>query len=253
MTRFHIVVLVAAVFAAIAILLHDFIFLGAVIFVFLVVMGLGVTIPQFRFFGNFICRDSNSQKRVALTFDDGPDPKSTPQLLELLRERKIPATFFCIGKRVEANPEIAAQIRREGHLLENHSYAHSYFTNFYSAGRLKTELELAQAAIKKAAGVTPNYFRPPVGLSNPNTFRVAKKLNLQVIGWSVRSLDTFIREPEKIVARVKRGLHPGAIILLHDGNIPAEKLLATVKSLLDTLQKLGYEVVRLDELLNEKT
>jgi peptidoglycan/xylan/chitin deacetylase (PgdA/CDA1 family) len=249
MTRFHIVVLVAAVFAAIAILLHDFIFLGAVIFVFLVVMGLGVTIPQFRFFGNFICRDSNSQKRVALTFDDGPDSKSTPQLLEFLRERKIPATFFCIGKRVEANPEIAAQIRREGHLLENHSYAHSYFTNFYSAARLKTELELAQAAIKKAAGVTPNYFRPPVGLSNPNTFRVAKKLNLQVIGWSVRSLDTVIRDPEKIVARVKRGLYPGAIILLHDGNIPAEKLLATVKSLLDEVQKLDYEVVRLDELL----
>jgi peptidoglycan-N-acetylglucosamine deacetylase len=215
----------------------------------LIVVGCGVAIPQMRFFGNFICRGNKTRKQIALTFDDGPDPRSTPQLLELLRERKIPATFFCIGKRVDANPEIAAQIRREGHLLENHSYAHSYFTNFYSAARLKTELELAQAVIKKAAGVTPNYFRPPVGLSNPNTFRVAKKLNLQVIGWSVRSLDTVIREPGKIVARVKRGLHPGAIILLHDGNIPVEKLLTTVKSLLDTLQKLGYEVVRLDELL----
>jgi peptidoglycan/xylan/chitin deacetylase (PgdA/CDA1 family) len=248
MTRFHIVALVTAVLAVIMGLLHHFIFLGAIIFVFLVVMGLGVALPQLRFFGNFICRGNKTKKQIALTFDDGPDPKSTPQLLELLRERKIPATFFCIGKRVEASPEIAAQIRREGHLLENHSYTHSYFTNFYSAGRLKAELELAQAAIKKAASVTPNYFRPPVGLSNPNTFRVAKKLNLQVIGWSVRSLDTVIREPEKIVARVKRGLHPGAIILLHDGNIPAEKLLTTVKLLLDTLQKLGYEVVRLDEL-----
>jgi peptidoglycan-N-acetylglucosamine deacetylase len=112
-------------------------------------------------------------------------------------------------------------------------------------------LLLAQAAIEKAAGVAPKFFRPPVGLSNPNTFRVAKKLNLQVVGWSVRSLDTIIVSPQKIVARVVRGLQPGAIILLHDGNVPAEKLLATVKLLLDALRGMGYGIVRLDELLNE--
>ncbi len=250
---FFLFVIPALVAISAAIFFQNTLLAISLVVIIFIVFGLGVAIPQLKFFGNFICSGSKSKKQIALTFDDGPDPKSTPQLLALLRERKIPATFFCIGKRVDANPELAAQIRREGHLLENHSYAHSYFTNFYSAARLKTELELAQTAIKKAAGVTPNYFRPPVGLSNPNTFRVAKKLNLQVVGWSVRSLDTVIREPEKIVARVKRGLHPGAIILLHDGNIPAEKLLTTVKSLLDTLQKLGYEVVRLDELLNEKT
>jgi peptidoglycan/xylan/chitin deacetylase (PgdA/CDA1 family) len=72
---------------------------------------------------------------------------------------------------------------------------------------------------------------------------------LQVIGWTIRSLDTVIARPEKIVARIARGLRPGAIILLHDGNIPAEKLVTTVKSLLDTLRALGYEIVRLDELL----
>lgn len=249
MTRFHIVAVVAAVLAATALALHNFILLGAVVFVLFVVMGFGVAIPQLCLFGNFICRGSNLRKQVALTFDDGPDPKSTPRLIEFLRERKIPVTFFCVGKKVEANPELAAQILREGHLLENHSYTHSNFTNFYSSTRLQAELKTAQAAIEKATGKAPKFFRPPVGLSNPNTFRAAKKLNLRVIGWTIRSLDTAITDPQKIVARIIRGLQPGAIILLHDGNIPAEKLLATVKLLLDTLRRLGYEIVRLDELL----
>ena len=134
-------------------------------------------------------------------------------------------------------------------MLENHSCAHSNFTNFYGRSRLRTELRQAQSVIEKAVGSAPKFFRPPVGLSNPNTFRAARDLDLQVVGWSIRSLDTVIASPEKIVARIKRGLQPGAIILLHDGNIPAEKLLATVKSLLDELRQLGYEVVRLDELL----
>jgi peptidoglycan/xylan/chitin deacetylase (PgdA/CDA1 family) len=249
MTRFHLAVIVAAAFAGIALAWHSFVFLGAVVLGLLVATGLGVAIPQLRWFGNFICRGSPSKKRAALTFDDGPDPRSTPQLLDWLRAEKVPAAFFCIGKKVEAHPELAAQIVRDGHLLGNHSYAHSNFTNFHSTARLQAELALTQVAVQKAAGVAPVYFRPPVGLSNPNTFRAAKQLNLQVIGWTIRSLDTVIADPQKIVARITRGLRPGAIILLHDGNIPAEKLLATVKSSLDSLRRLGYETVRLDELL----
>ena len=249
MSRFAIILAAAVLLSVGALVTHHFIFGGAVVVVLLVVMGLGVSIPQLRLFGNFICTGNPSKKQVALTFDDGPDPRSTPQLLNLLRAEKISATFFCIGKKVEANPVLAARMLREGHLLGNHSYAHSNFTNFYPRSRLKKELELAQAAIEKACGIAPKFFRPPVGLSNPNTFRAAGDLNLQVIGWSIRSLDTVIASPEKILARIRRGLKPGAIILLHDGNIPADKLLLTVKSLLDTLRTLGYEVVRLNELM----
>ena len=90
---------------------------------------------------------------------------------------------------------------------------------------------------------------PPVGLSNPVTFRVARGLDLDVIGWTIRSLHTVIASPEKIVARITRQLEPGAIILLHDGNIPVDRVEATVKTLLDTLKTLGYEVIRLDEIL----
>ena len=249
MTRFHIIAILAVIFSAAALMMHNFILLNAVIGALLLVMGLGVAIPQVRLFGNFICHGANSQKQVALTFDDGPDPNSTPQLLELLREQKVPAAFFCVGRRVAANPELAAQIVRDGHLVGNHSYAHSNLTNFYSTARLQAELAQTQAVIENAVGVASKFFRPPVGLSNPGTFRAARNLDLQVIGWTVRSLDTVIASPEKIVARIARGIRPGAIVLLHDGNIPAEKLLATVKSLLDTLRKLGYEIVRLDELL----
>ena len=249
MTRFHFLAALAVVCGATALWWHNFILLGVVVLAVFIVMGLGVAIPQLKLFGPFICRGSPARRCVALTFDDGPDPRSTPRLLELLRAAGIRAAFFGIGQRVAANPELAAQIVREGHLLENHTYTHSNFTNFFTSARLRTELAQTQAAIEKAAGTTPAYFRPPIGLSNPRIFRVAHSLKMQVIGWTVRSLDTITTDPQKIVARIARGLQPGAVILLHDGNIPVEKLETTVKSLLDTLRGLGYEVVRLDELL----
>jgi peptidoglycan/xylan/chitin deacetylase (PgdA/CDA1 family) len=249
LNRFFIIsALFLSAFSA-AVALDKTFLMEALLAAFFVLFGLGIAIPQLRLFGNFICSGGWSKKQVALTFDDGPDPRSTPQLLDLLRAEKIPAAFFCIGKHVENNPELAARILREGHLVENHSFAHSNFTNFYRHKKLKVELLRAQSAIEKATSVAPKFFRPPIGLSNPNTFRVANELKLQVIGWNIRSFDTITAKPQKIIARIRRNLWPGSIILLHDGNIPAEKLLATVKSLLDTLRGLGYQVVRLDELL----
>ena len=88
-----------------------------------------------------------------------------------------------------------------------------------------------------------------MGLSNPRVFRAARELGLTVIGWTARGLDTRLTDPERIVARIVRRLKPGAIVLLHDGNIPASRLVATVKLLLDSLRERGYEVVRLDRML----
>ena len=249
MSRFHIAAILALLAGALALAFHDFVLLAVVAFAFLIIVGLGVTFPHFRFFGDFICRGKNSLRSVALTFDDGPDANSTPQLLDLLKEEKIEAAFFCIGKKVAAHPELAARIVREGHLLQNHSYAHSPFTNFFSVARLRTELSQTQSAIQNATGMIPQFFRPPMGLSNPRTFRAAKSLDLKVVGWTIRSLDTILTDPEKIVARIAPRLEPGAIILLHDGNIPAARLLPTVKLLLATLRERGYDVVRLDKIL----
>ena len=179
----------------------------------------------------------------------GPDERSTPALLELLREARIQAAFFGIGKHVAAHPELAARIVQEGHLLENHSYAHSNLTNTFSVGKLREDFSLASAEIEKATGIAPRCFRPPMGLSNPRIFRVASALGLKVIGWTARGLDTKLTAPEKIVARIERGLVPGAIILLHDGNIPVERLITTVKLLLEKLRAHEYEIVRLDQIL----
>jgi peptidoglycan/xylan/chitin deacetylase (PgdA/CDA1 family) len=249
LTGFHLSAIVAALLALLALVLGNRVMLVAVVLAFLTVVGLGVGIPQLKFFGPFVCRGNGTCRCVALTFDDGPDARSTPALLELLRERSVEAAFFCVGHRVEAQPELAAQIVGRGHLIENHSYLHSNATNFFSVGRLRTELERAQTVIQQATGTAPLLFRPPMGLSNPRVFRVARSLGLTVVGWSARGLDTKITEPERIVARIERRLKPGAIILLHDGNIPAERLVMTVKLLLDRLRALGYDVVRLDRML----
>jgi peptidoglycan/xylan/chitin deacetylase (PgdA/CDA1 family) len=185
---------------------------------------------------------------VALTFDDGPDAGSTPRLLDLLREAGVQAAFFGVGQRVTAQPDLAARIVREGHLLENHSFSHLNTTNFFSLARLRGELAQTQTVIEQTTGVAPRWFRPPMGLSNPRVFRAARSLGLTVVGWTARGLDTRLTDPSRIVARIARRLRPGAIILLHDGGIPADRLTLTVKILLDTLKGLGYEVVRLDRL-----
>ncbi|MCO5051370.1 MAG: polysaccharide deacetylase family protein [Verrucomicrobiae bacterium] len=249
MTRFQCVALAAGLLSALVLWLGSWTWLVVIWIIFFLLMGVGVARPQWRYFGPFICAGNPQRKQVALTFDDGPDPQSTPRLLEALQQHEIEAAFFAVGRKVVAAPALANQILRAGHLLENHSFAHSYATNLFPKRRLTADLEAAQRAIEKHTGTTPRYFRPPVGLSNPNTFRVAKALRLQVIGWSIRSLDTRQSDPNRIVRRVVRRLKPGAIILLHDGGIPADQLVATVKLLLAKLREQGYEVVRLDRML----
>jgi peptidoglycan-N-acetylglucosamine deacetylase len=248
-TNYHLTGVVAAVLGLLALAFGSLVWYGAVVLAFLMVVGLGVAIPQLSLFGPFVCRGKVTRWCVALTFDDGPDARSTPALLDLLRAEGVKAAFFCVGRQVTAHPELAARIAGEGHLLENHSYAHSKTTNLFSLDRLRSDLEQAQTVIQQATGTAPLLFRPPMGLTNPKIFRVAHALGLTVVGWSARGLDTKITEPEQIVARIERRLKPGAIILLHDGNIPAERLVVTVKLLLDRLRALGYDVVRLDRML----
>lgn len=249
MSRFHIAVIVALALCAASPSAYAFLVGIVAIVALIIVLGLGVVFPQLCFFGPFVCRGDSTRRCVALTFDDGPDARSTPALLDLLCAEQIAATFFCIGKNVAADGALTERIVREGHLLGNHTFNHSNATNFFSAARLRDELVRTQTAIREATGMTPNFFRPPMGLSNPRTFRVARGLGLAVIGWSARGLDTRCSDPETIVARIVGQLQPGGIILLHDGNIPAGRLVVTVKLLLAKLRERDYEVVRLDKIL----
>lgn len=223
------------------------------------VVGLGVSFPQWQMFGKSLCRVQTTRRAVSLTFDDGPDPVSTPPLLDLLARRGVKAVFFCVGERVTGNPELARRIADAGHLVENHSQRHSHGTNLFAVARLRADVLGAQEAIRAVTGRAPVFFRPPMGLTNPRVFRVARELHLRVTGYTARGLDSRPEKmPGEIVARLLRGLRPGAILLLHDGGMPAGRLLETVSLLLDRLGAAGYECVRLDELLeceerNEQT
>jgi peptidoglycan/xylan/chitin deacetylase (PgdA/CDA1 family) len=216
------------------------------------VVGLGVSFPQWQMFGDSLCAVPAKRKVVALTFDDGPDAENTPALLTLLAARNVRATFFCVGKRVAQQAELVKRMAATGHKIENHTFAHSPATNIFSVRRLLDELSQTQAEIQRATGRTPEFFRPPVGLTNPRIFRVTGELGLKVVGYTARGLDRRADAPEKIAGRLLRKLRPGAIFLLHDAGVPRERLLAVVALLLDKLEAAGYQCVRLDELTAEK-
>jgi len=214
-------------------------------------IGLGVSFPQLQYFGRSLCRLNTPDRIVALTFDDGPDPQTTPALLDLLAERGVRVSFFCVGRLAAAHPDLVRQMVSEGHAIENHSYTHSAFTNLFSVPRLREDLSRAQREIEAVAGRAPVFFRPPVGLTNPRIFRVADELQLRVAGYTARGLDRRDDPPEVIVERLIRGLRPGAILLLHDGGVPAQRMLAVTTLLLDQLQAAGYSCRRLDEMTDK--
>lgn len=213
------------------------------------VVGLGVYFPQWQFFGPTLCRVDTPRRVVAVTFDDGPDPAATPALLDLLANRGVRATFFCVGRQLAQHPELARQIQAAGHQIENHSFLHSPWTNLFSVNRLKQDLQQAQDLIHRVTGRQPVFFRPPVGLTNLRVFRVARELELEVVGYSARGLDQTQRPPQSIVSRITRRLRPGAILALHDGGVPVDHLLAVVQLLLDKLQAEGYSLAPLGELV----
>jgi peptidoglycan-N-acetylglucosamine deacetylase len=212
------------------------------------VVGLGVSFPEWQLFGRSFCRGQTESKVAALTFDDGPDPATTPALLDLLARRRVQATFFCTGKQVTAHREIARRIASEHHLIGNHSCEHSPWINFFGERRLRQDLERAQTIITDATGQIPKFYRPPMTLTNPCTFRVTRALSLITTGCSVRSYDLRKSSLEAVLERVQRGLRPGAIVLLHDGGVAVERLLPLVEMLIDQLNARGYRCVRLDEL-----
>jgi peptidoglycan/xylan/chitin deacetylase (PgdA/CDA1 family) len=218
--------------------------------VYLAVCGIGMVSVRMQFFAAAICRGPTGKMRVALTFDDGPDPDATPKLLDLLSGERIPATFFCIGKNVEAHPQIAARIAAEGHLLENHTYRHPWWISCLFGRRLSDEMSRAQQAIQKAAGMTPRYVRSPAGLTNPFFPRVLRRLGLTLIGWDVRTFDTA-GSIQKVIDRISRQARDGSIILLHDGGSSQERIVEIVSAAIKDLRSRGFAFERLDRLIDQ--
>ncbi len=192
------------------------------------------------------CRKRTVEKIVALTFDDGPDPIQTPKVLQTLKEQQATACFFCIGRKIKGNEKLLQQIVTEGHLIGNHSFTHSGSFPLYRLSRMKKDLQTCQSELERVTSQPVTLFRPPFGVTNPTIAKAVRQLGYTSIGWNIRTLDTQQPTPDKVLNKIRKGLKPGSIILLHD-RIPDSGQL--VKQILDLLKGQGYTVVRLDELL----
>jgi peptidoglycan/xylan/chitin deacetylase (PgdA/CDA1 family) len=154
---------------------------------------------------------------VALTFDDGPDLEVTPAVLDLLDRHGARASFFAIGRKAEAHPELVAEIARRGHRVENHSYRHSHRFSLLGPWAAGRELDRAQRVLAAAAGRPPVWFRAPAGLRSPFLELVLAPRGLHLVSWTRRGFDTVTGDPARVAARLTRGLRGGDVLLLHDG------------------------------------
>jgi peptidoglycan-N-acetylglucosamine deacetylase len=157
------------------------------------------------------------QPEIWLTIDDGPDAEDTPRILDLLVRHQARATFFLIGERAAKLPELVAEIQRRGHQVGHHTHTHPMGT-FWCATptRVRAELDEGLKALK-SAGASPHWFRAPVGIKNLFLAGALRKRGLDCIGWTVRSLDSVSRDPERVAERVIRAAKPGTIVLMHEG------------------------------------
>ncbi|MBE0622659.1 MAG: polysaccharide deacetylase family protein [Burkholderiales bacterium] len=161
---------------------------------------------------------ARARSEIALTIDDGPDPAVTPQVLDMLDRYAARASFFCIGERAARHPDLCREIVRRGHAVENHSQHHRHYFALMGRSDIMRELQAAQETLAAITGQRPLFFRAPAGLRNPLLDPVLARLGLRLASWSARGFDTRSGDVERVKMRLLRGLRPGSILLLHDGN-----------------------------------
>jgi peptidoglycan/xylan/chitin deacetylase (PgdA/CDA1 family) len=206
-----------------------------------------VLIPE-RFQGTIVSQAKlPSQKKViALTFDDGPWPESTMQILDVLKKNNIKATFFWVGRYLQANPALGKKVVAQGHAIGNHSWSHQYYK--YNEEGASREIERTSALIQEQTGVKVSMFRPPGGILTNGLVDYAQKKKYAIIMWSVDSLD-WRSSAESLLENVLRQANGGGIVLMHDGGGNRSKTVTSLPKILDELKKKGYEFVTVPELL----
>ncbi|WP_017727749.1 polysaccharide deacetylase family protein [Halalkalibacterium ligniniphilum] len=199
-----------------------------------------------------ILRGPLTENKVALTFDDGPDPRFTPQVLDILKQYNVKATFFVMGKRAEAYPDLVKRMISEGHIVGNHAYSHRNLVEA-SEKALEEEVKKTEDILAGVIGYRTRLFRAPYGFLNEKLVEKLKEMNYTVVGWSVDSLDWRELPPEEIAINVLRNLSPGAIILMHDGGEENADRTRTIKSLhqiIPEIKEQGLEFVTVPDLVN---
>lgn len=186
--------------------------------------------------------EQEQKKKIALTFDDGPHPQYTPEMLSVLKERNVKATFFLLGEEVEKYPEIVKQLQEEGHVIGNHSYKHEQLSKLTMEQACK-QVNRTNDLIYDITGVYPSYLRPPFGDWHE---KLDCEVNMVEVLWDVDTLDWSSKNHASIVQKVLNNVKENDIILMHDGY---ETSVTAAREIIDTLQKQGYEFVTVDEIL----
>jgi peptidoglycan/xylan/chitin deacetylase (PgdA/CDA1 family) len=209
--------------------------------------------PNARLFGPVVGRGDPGRRELFLTFDDGPDPATTPRILATLDALGAPATFFVIGRRARRHPELVRQAAEAGHEIGNHTWDHA---KLHRAGprRVRSELLRTHRALRDLTGRAPTVFRAPHGFKNPFVIREATRLGYRTIGWSVDVRDYWRPGSDVIRRRVERRLTPGAILLLHDGDGEREdgdrsQTAEALPGIVRGARERGYTFGRLTELV----
>jgi peptidoglycan/xylan/chitin deacetylase (PgdA/CDA1 family) len=229
----------------------------------------GAAYPRSQLFGQTVCR-TNSPRKLALTFDDGPNPKITPKLLDLLDRFKARATFFIVGKHARECPDLLKETAARGHVIGNHTDAHPNLF-WLKSDQITVELRCCNYSIIAATGAPPKWFRPPFGTRNPWVVPVARELKQRVVMWTLipgdwraTSSEWLIPRLAPIAARAQRRLgaagaarvaSTGDILCLHDGShrqLNADRLptLAALEYWLPRWRDLGLEFVTIDDAVS---
>lgn len=208
--------------------------------------------PGFGFYLPIISRGTSGKKAVALTFDDGPDPLSTPSLLRLLLKREVKATFFVTGKKAVEHPELINEIILQGHSIGNHSHVHNNLAMFKSCKSIATEIECAQNVFSDF-GVLPLAFRPPVGITGPRLRPALLKSGMYIVNFSCRGFDGGNRWIKRLSKKILERIRPDDIVLLHDSRPKNERLipywLNEIDLILTGLEARGLAVLPLGEII----
>jgi peptidoglycan/xylan/chitin deacetylase (PgdA/CDA1 family) len=226
----------------------------------------GAAFPHAQVFGPTVCR-TNSPRRLAITFDDGPNPAITPKLLDLLQQHHAHATFFLIGRFVREYQELVREIAARGHAIGNHTETHPNLF-WFGQSQIRIELSRCSDAIQSATGQLPKWFRPPFGMRNPWLAGVARELDLRVVMWTLipgdwrddkpsewlirRMTPVAVRTENKLQNPLTRASYTGEILCLHDGfhrrqNGDRTHTLAALEHWLPRWRDLGLDFVTIDQ------
>ncbi len=181
-------------------------------------------------------------KKVALTFDDGPNENYTEELLDGLAAKDVKATFFLIGKKVKESPDLVKRMYEDGHLLENHSYDHVNLC-LLTDEEARSQIAMTNDAITEITGASPDYLRPPFGCNKED---LDTEMNMIEVMWDVDPRDWSLKDTGTIITRVVTKVEDGDIILLHDETATS---VAAALEIIDILKSRGYEFVTVDELI----